>query len=90
MKYMYGLKRLMGGGLRTGKMLQMTRDQKVWKSMIANVFNDTSLRYSKVSTPLTKQPTNVLVSSRSSKPHTEIKTYVDLMSIIKKKRFTGC
>ena len=43
-KYMDGLKRAMGGGLRTGEVLQMTRDREVWKSVIANVFNDTALR----------------------------------------------
>ena len=44
MKYLDGLKRTIGGGLRTGRMLQMTRDRDVWKSMVANVFSDTALQ----------------------------------------------
>ena len=44
MKYLDGLRRTIGGGLRTGQMLQMTRNRDVWKSMVANVFSDTALR----------------------------------------------
>ena len=43
-KYMDGLKKKIGGGWRTGEILQMTRDRDVWKSMVANVFSDTALR----------------------------------------------
>ena len=43
-KYMDGLRKAIGEGLRTGEILQMTRDREVWKSMIANVFSDTALR----------------------------------------------
>ena len=43
-KYMDGLKKKIGGGWRTGEILQMTRGRDVWKSMVANVFNDTVLR----------------------------------------------
>ena len=37
MKYLDGLKRTIGEGLRTGRMLQMTRDRDVSKFMVTNV-----------------------------------------------------
>ena len=43
-KYMDGIKKLVGRGMSAGNIIQMSRDRERWKSMIAYVFNDTGLR----------------------------------------------
>ena len=43
-KYMDGIKKTIPGGRSTGEILQMTRDRREWKSMIAYVFSDTARR----------------------------------------------
>ena len=43
-KYMDGIKKTIPVGRSTGELLQMTRDRREWKSMIANVFSDTARR----------------------------------------------
>ena len=43
-KYMDAIKKTIPGGRSTGEVLQMTRDRREWKSMIANVFSDTARR----------------------------------------------
>ena len=43
-KYMDGIKKTIPGGRSTGEILQMTRDRREWKSMIANVFSDSARR----------------------------------------------
>ena len=43
-KYMDGIKRAIGDGSTTGQILHMTRDRKVWHSVVANVCRGTALR----------------------------------------------
>ena len=42
-KYMDGIKRILGGGIRTTDILQMTRNRELWHAMVANVCRGTAL-----------------------------------------------
>ena len=44
LKYMDSVRKVIGGGLSAGKLLQKTRDREEWKFMIANVFSDPARR----------------------------------------------
>ena len=43
-KYMDGMKEMIGGGVTTQQLLNMTRDREQWRSISANVFNDSAHR----------------------------------------------
>ena len=43
-KYMDSIKKVIGGGMSTGEVIQMSRDRERWKSMTAYVFSDTAQR----------------------------------------------
>ena len=47
-KYMDGIRKTIMGGLSIGETLQMTRDRREWKSIIVNVFSDTTRRQGNV------------------------------------------
>ena len=46
---MDGIDKVVTGGLSAGETLQMARHRQEWKSMITNVFSDTTPGYGEVS-----------------------------------------